>query len=308
MGVPALFRWLTTKYPKLTERAVEERAREVNHVVLPVDTSKPNPNGFETDNLYLDMNGIIHPCTHPEDKVRTAASYALVVNADTADTAPHANTHTLRARARIAGAGDGGGDVYRDHEVHRPTLRHRAASSRPVHGHRCVSLVRGCGRLGVWLTWQPWRIRCVRQPVGTDGVAPRAKMNQQRSRRFRAAQEAQDKEASREEALNAHAERTSTCCMAWCPGPVTHRGVRTHGRSWALWAEGCAGAGTGQAVPDAITSAGKRPFDSNCITPGTLTPSCPASFQAGLTLTDPREPGWPREPWLPPSLAQARRS
>ena len=162
MGVPAFYRWLAEKYPKVVVDALEAECAPGTDTV---DASLPNPNGIEFDALYLDMNGIIHPCAHPEGRP-----------------APKSEEEMFLAIF-----------AYID---------------------RIFSVVR------------PRRLLF----MAIDGPAPRAKMNQQRTRRFKAAKERADKAAE----------------------------------SVALRAELRA---AGKVPPEPST---KAPFDSNVITPGTV--------------------------------------
>ncbi|KAI0047309.1 putative 5-3 exonuclease [Auriscalpium vulgare] len=170
MGVPALFRWLSKKYPKIILPVAEEEDKTVEgdngtEVTVPIDMSGPNPNDEEFDNLYLDMNGIVHPCTHPEGKPAPETEEEMMV------------------------------------EIFKYT-------------ERVVNMVR------------PRKLLF----MAIDGVAPRAKMNQQRSRRFRSAQEAKEKEEAHQESV-------------------------------ALWEA------MGKTISDEDKN--KKAWDSNAITPGT---------------------------------------
>ena len=109
-GIPKLFRWLVDLYPIVLESVGEGLS---------------GSNAMAVDNFYLDMNGIIHTCTHTNnDKLVTLNEREMF--------------------QRIFS--------YTD---------------------RLYKLVR------------PSRLMF----LAVDGVAPRAKMNQQRSRRFRSSKE-----------------------------------------------------------------------------------------------------------------------
>ncbi|KAB0798453.1 hypothetical protein PPYR_09446 [Photinus pyralis] len=138
MGVPKFFRYISERYPCLSEIVKEYQIPEF-------------------DNLYLDMNGIIHMCSHPDD----------------------ADPHFRISEEKIFT------DIFHYIEVLFRMIKPRKLFFMAV-----------------------------------DGVAPRAKMNQQRGRRFRSAKEAQTSEAKaleRGEVLPTEARFDSNCIT---PGTV----------------------------------------------------------------------------------------
>lgn len=128
MGVPAYFRWISEKYSKIIMEMIEKKISYNNGVPVPLDLTEPNPNNIEYDNLYVDMNGLIHPCSHPEDRLAPTSEAEMYINVT-----------------------------------------------------KYIDRLFACIR--------PRRLLY----LAIDGCAPRAKMNQQRSRRFRAAMDAKER-------------------------------------------------------------------------------------------------------------------
>jgi len=58
MGLPTFFRWIFERYPKCVTDAVKPDPSE--------NLNRMNPND-EVDNLYIDVNDILHIAFHPED-------------------------------------------------------------------------------------------------------------------------------------------------------------------------------------------------------------------------------------------------
>ncbi|KAJ2581536.1 5'-3' exoribonuclease 2, partial [Coemansia sp. RSA 1836] len=160
MGVASFYRWLVRKYPRVQTRVVEEQPVVLNGIEIPVDATKPNPNGVEFDNLYLDMNGIVHPCCHPQHR-------------EAPDTEEEMMIEVFKCLDRVF-------NMIRPRKVLYMAL---------------------------------------------DGVAPRAKLNQQRSRRFRAAQEAEEKERdmakAAEEVFELTGEKQAVPAAPWDHNCIT---------------------------------------------------------------------------------------
>ncbi|CAA9987364.1 exoribonuclease, putative [Plasmodium knowlesi strain H] len=106
MGVPTFYRWLVTRYPKIAKATYETRDSDVyarrtkiqdghrdaegkatyrvpdlSDYVNNTDENhcSDNINGY-FDNLYLDMNGIIHLCSHSDNSRRAKSNEEIFLN------------------------------------------------------------------------------------------------------------------------------------------------------------------------------------------------------------------------------------
>jgi 5'-3' exoribonuclease 2 len=132
MGVPSFFKWLIKKYPKTLTKEIQHVDENNPEVTIPIDIK--NSKNIEFDNLYLDMNGIIHINCHLLD-----------------EPAPENEEAMIEA-------------IFK-------------------HVDRIFTIAR------------PRKLIY----FAVDGPAPRAKQNQQRSRRFRSAKDTKKAEIEREE-------------------------------------------------------------------------------------------------------------
>jgi 5'-3' exonuclease/20S proteasome alpha/beta subunit len=167
MGVPKFFRWLSERYPKINQRYGSLPDPETAQKHFPERGGSPPPTPFEEpdpmatcglappiDRLYLDMNGIIHGCSHNNDDDK--------------------NNNSNNNNAGGGDDNDVGWDT--DASVEGGGSSRKGVSNEQIFRNVCYYLDRIIGDMV-----QPEKLVY----MAIDGVAPRAKMNQQRSRRFR---------------------------------------------------------------------------------------------------------------------------
>ena len=53
MGVPAFYRWLSEKYPKIVVDMLEDRSVRVAGTEIPLDLTAGNPNGIEVSKRLI---------------------------------------------------------------------------------------------------------------------------------------------------------------------------------------------------------------------------------------------------------------
>ena len=93
MGVPSFFRWLSAKFPDILDDVIEcgqsaiSKRKNACPNKLFLGRRPQNQRGastdvreYEVDALYLDCNGIIHPCCHPDGLPQPTSEEEMLEN------------------------------------------------------------------------------------------------------------------------------------------------------------------------------------------------------------------------------------